>query len=737
MLGVSRNKVIVYINGVLIDPISVSVTSTRNALSNFTIDVPGIPEWDILPARSPVAVFYADDVSNKWRLLVEGEYIAYNKVKTASGQRSVSLRCRSLHGCFEHATNLSVGSLACQPNTTDTARQLELIANGRVIAPTGTNTLDVPTTAGLLALAAKGSATVSVFFPELVRYVLSQMPVEAYYLYERRLAEKMFSLFDVEIQQTIDVRRLNILAENIRQQGYDDGATLMALLNRYESMFMYQHIPVLAPPIYGKSKDIDSAAQRIRNTGAPGVSDARIPELLFTPYLYDVIPPACNVIFQDQIQVLNRGEDFSATPTRVITTLTTAVGQNSPKVHMANNVTGSFDAATDLVAAYPGNNPGRGASHCVLSGDEMNRGVIAHPISIPLETVLGNNAAPETSWENFFSQATRHYFSVVTGEYKTAQLTCVYLPMLVPGVTCLVEDLTGPFHGYIESVTHILSNDSAPQTVVDISHVRPAIIRDGVNMTPPLPIWLNAAFRPAGIGGTAISTATNTIDTNGTWAQLFGVNAVDLVGGGKPHAAMVPESTITVGILDSVKMPGGVRSDSDPNAYTEQHVDMDKLASKVVPVYTFDKDAQFKGISENTIADTLRKSADPNLAMRAYNWRPGVSLSQYVNFHALAVTGLGEAIDAVNSETGGQPPETLFNVSDLNKDGTPFFSAPIRAVFQGTYGIDKKTLEVTTNGADHYGAYKLDTVNGKRYNPTRQLSMLTIKDAINRRITKS
>jgi hypothetical protein len=119
--------------------------------------------------------------------------------------------------------------------------------------------------------------------------------------------------------------------------------------------------------------------------------------------------------------------------------------------------------------------------------------------------------------------------------------------------------------------------------------------------------------------------------------------------------------------------------------------------------------------------------------MQAYNWRPGVSISQYIRFHGLLAPAKGLDIDGVNTWV---PPDLLFDRATLEKGGHPYFSAPIRMKFVGSESISPQG-KLNVVSAREYGSYQLETVDGKIYNPARQRAMLTIKEALERRITKS
>jgi hypothetical protein len=147
---------------------------------------------------------------------------------------------------------------------------------------------------------------------------------------------------------------------------------------------------------------------------------------------------------------------------------------------------------------------------------------------------------------------------------------------------------------------------------------------------------------------------------------------------------------------------------------------MDVIASKVIPVPVYDETLSSITFSSGTIADNLRMSSDPATALAAYNWRPGVSFTQYTKFHNLKVTAVQDVYT-----NGYTPPATLFDEGSISVDGTPIFSSPVKLTFTG-------------NANSKYGVVELarGEKTGAFYNPVGQRAALLAAAAINRRITR-
>jgi hypothetical protein len=118
--------------------------------------------------------------------------------------------------------------------------------------------------------------------------------------------------------------------------------------------------------------------------------------------------------------------------------------------------------------------------------------------------------------------------------------------------------------------------------------------------------------------------------------------------------------------------------------------------------------------------------------MAKYNWRPGVSISAYAEFHGLK---LSNPTDADNGLL--EPPDYLFESPDRGK---AIFSAPHGLEFSCPSKDQADTifgLDVDLDVVDQAGLYKLVPYNGQRIDPARQLVMVAIANALKRGVTRS
>lgn len=704
MSQVFPHRVVVYINGVRVFPISVSVNAARNQFLSFSVDVPGIPEWALLQPRSHAAVFFVDPVSLTWRFMCEGELMATQRTKDQAGSRTRTLQFRGLHGVLDTANYMSSGAALAAPLETG----LPAVANGHNLFPSCSQsqaTAHLSATTLLSNVATDNLA--SEYFLKIVKYTMLQLPVEAYYYHARQLNQKSFALQDTQISKIVDAALFQQMAEvGINDTKLTMDTPVAQLLTYYERILYYQHTPVLAPPKYNLAKDY-----------------ATIPELLHLPQIYTVVPPACNVIFQDQIVNLVESDNYATQPTRVV--LQTRLGQtNQPSFHVANSPRRAFNIGA-VTETYAGT-PGTFATHGILSRDEFERGVI--PRYLPYDVmrkVQPNNVQQNsnTNLEDYLSQVARQAYVEAVGEQQPATLACTFLPYLQPGAPALVEDYSGPFHAFVESVTHILPSSSPPQTVVNLTFAKPAYVRNSEGDKTPQPVWLNDYFRPAGFH-------TGVVDSAGaipTWERLLGKSLYS--ADGEQLSALAPKKTIQ----KATKKTGLVTTTFSSKYDADEVVDRDVLAAYVLPIPHYNDSWQVIDAIEESVAEKLRKQADVPSAMYQYNYRPGVNLSSYLVFHKLRAKE-----DATIDNGLNDPPEYVFANP---KEGRALFCSPMGLEYvcptSGVLATFSLSPDIDS-GAKALGVYNLVAdATGKRIDSGKQEVMLAIANGLKRQITRS
>ena len=656
-------SVVVYINGTRFFPRGVSVSANVGELLSFTVDVTPVAEWAILPPRSHVVVFFVDPVTESWRMLCEGEFVGFTRSKNQQGQRSRTLMCRGLHGYVEQAKYLNVAGLL--NNTASVTGSLVDIkaradANGSAVSTSpASDAYDAPVGLTNILLATTGlSASPNQMVAAVLKGMTEQTNVEAVYAVARKVYQKWYSITDTSITRWVDSMRFVDLAQNgFNFGGLNAETTIGEVMRTYLSLLSYRPVPLLAPPYYAPS-DVPSA-----DTSTTVIS----PELMFLPTLYNTIPPACNVIYNDQITHLDGTVDYRASCTRVVGQVSSLLLQSSanlPLFYMANNNQG-----VDTVAESSTLTDAHMVTHGALSTHERDMGIITSYVPLTVEKTLPvlSNAAAKTGvvtdsgeiLNKYFKMAVRTAYDATQGESKVVSVGTIFLPYLAAGFTCLIEDGDTPILGYIESITHVLPQGAAPTTNLVVSQVHECFVRDGQTRTAPMAVSINAAFAPSRVAD--------------TYTKLFGTNN-DQVGGA--IATMVPPAAF---IKESVE---------DPNDETSAsyQVNMDKLASQVVAVPRYANDGTVTLAYSTPHADRLRTASTGNLTQTLYNaqYRAGMSLSDYMIAHDVIPNGVDpDTID--DASTPGHLPPAQLTTPDPAR-GNPLFAAPNAIVAHGPGG---------------------------------------------------
>jgi hypothetical protein len=294
-------------------------------------------------------------------------------------------------------------------------------------------------------------------------------------------------------------------------------------------------------------------------------------------------------------------------------------------------------------------------------------------------------------------EAVKHHLAMARGRPRTASLSCVFLPYLIPGFPCLIEDSTGPFFGIIASIQHSMPCNGLPSTVVEISFVRECYQLGGMDRTPPLPIWLNSLFTPQQI--------------TATYQNYLGLdNEFDPTANTITRTAMVSQADITAQTGQASGQAGVA-----PNC------NMDALASLVVPVPLYPADLGGpQTMSTGTYAEAFRKlpAEIRDLAFLQYQYRIGMDIIQYCSFHGLVPPSSSATL--VNGQLNILP-NNLFGATGTSvATGNPLF-----AYAQG--------LQFTPTPSP--GGYGYWNAVGNPFMPDRQNAALVIQQAIAKRIT--
>lgn len=738
-------RVVCYINGLRFDPRSVCYFATAGQLESFQIDVPAVPEWDILPVRSHCVVFFTDPVTRSWRMLCEGEYVETQKSKQGIGTRNRTLIFRSLLGYWESANYVSLMSTSNTSN--DSGSPIDTMvtawANGQRLPyeKQGENAEELMDLRQVINTGVKPETKVSTFIPTIVRTVTLQTPVETYYMYNRKIENKFHAMEDDNIESIINYKMFMSLADGSNMFGYGGSTTLQNLIRIYEDYTMYIHTSIPSPHVF--------------TAGGRAANEMKLMANVFIPHLYSVIPPACNVIFYDQIQVLSWGRSLISEPTRVIASTLTplTMGTPAPFMYMINS---EQNVSSFMTAMRKAKTAPVGMSHDFLTEEELLKGVVPSFASIGFEkfrlskedanAAANRGESPQDRMDFYIQEAVKHQYILERGKMRTCQLTCSFLPYVVPGFPCLIEDTTGSFFGLVQSVQHTLPCTGTPSTTVTVTHVREAYVQQGVNRSGPFPRWLNSAFHPANI--------------TQTYKELLGLDNWNGLGSmrGDGVAAMVPEQSIVedtfgkdaavrlmnpdfVGDAEADSTYGESKQDRQARIQAEENksadltvppqANLDELARKVVQVPTYSADLSKKindGSSDDYIAKRLRAMPQPDFAFLSFQYRNGTGISQYNTFHGLATTL--RDMDSYEASILEDLDADGFSGIRKKAKGHPLFSHPERLEFLGVPALAQQTP--TSRPVNLYGVYQSA---GEAFLPLRQNATIVIKEAVDKMIT--
>lgn len=688
--------VVCYINGVRFDPGAVSVTATDGGLINFSVDVPAVAEWDLLPPRSHAAIFYADPVTNVWRFFVEGEYTGYSKHKSANGSRRRTLMFRGLHAMWESV------KLVSMLGSTNPGVLTAVLANGQnVNCGQNSNLAAASLDAFVLKAIGDGTTNLSVVLLKLANAFVEQSAVDSFYHFARALDKKMFTLEDPEIQKLVSTKLFTHLVRN-SITNTDAGETLSDVLSMIENMALYHRVPVLNPPKITTQLG-SSSANEFDRSDSMNQDGTFIPELFFLPNLLNAIPPACNVIFRSQITDIDVTRSFLSEPTRVIGQVTSGLADTklpafvlATSTEFSEYVAGQTFDPRNASMDTTNNGPSTVISHGFISPEELYKGVIPRTISnITIEDTLakvesskpgvtatssGYAGIPANSIPTYMMACMRYHFDLARSAARSVQVNCAFLPYVAVGFPCLVEDSTGPFWGTITSVTHNIGAGMPPGTTLLVSNMREAYYIPNRVRHAPMPRWVNSAFWPNNI--------------NKTYAQLLGTNLPIVAfpgaagGGQSPHAAMMPQELI--------------KATGTPDAeFASQQVNLDELAQTVLRMPSYDESGLYAQTLDGavTLADMMfTQTGDYQKAMLRYQFRPGVTLKEYADFHGLdGVQGLNAEVNRNTDQDSTFANALPDNLVKNTAIGNALFGAPSKLEFTGNKNPGASQ--------DQYGAY--------------------------------
>lgn len=312
----------------------------------------------------------------------------------------------------------------------------------------------------------------------------------------------------------------------------------------YSVMSLIFHDFVSVPfPAYIKPSTVDSngvvtnpASQKITEAEKTSSIGRTLSSFLFIPDCYSLPPPACNIIFPNQMQGYTFMDDFQTTPTRYAfrasMPLMTGAGNTTPqyptqffpdafsdymfkgKTATPAEIASQLGPSTLLTDSKTGNayanisysdvsKSAVGISFSptlresdYLSNEESIKGIYADMDTfLPGYTALIKNASSEARTTFIQGIGAYLYFKKrFSARQSSAEL--IFNPFLVPGFTALFLDDSEAgqsFLAKLQSVTHVVTNEGS-MTQVDLAYCRDFDEVDeltGASGEPPAPPWFD------------------------------------------------------------------------------------------------------------------------------------------------------------------------------------------------------------------------------------------------------
>lgn len=449
-----------------------------SAQSYFNIEIPPINEVnELLPGTYGLIAFKRFGAADKWHLLCEGVYMGPNYSKQGTA-RSLRLKFRDLQWFPENTPFYSIMEAEDKNETMNFGLTIQAFVGDVRREERGPGEVRIlPTAAKATSrftfLQALMKDTQEDYSPlgDMIDSLFSELERGNKFISEHA---KSFKINGNRVKAIENKKMAEVYVPSLLEMSFE--MILMetgALTSVMEIILMLmQHVHYDLMPIPGLAED-ESGALR---------------SYVAKPHLALVVPPACNVIFPDELINFGYSIDYSLRPTRLWF-----------RGHMQE--TGSnygYFAPRELEEGIRALASGESLPETGgLTDEELMRGVnhqilrLPHAYTVPL--VLNN----EEEWGNYHSRFVDYTFHEMKYSSTPMSITTAFKPDLVPGFPILLLDQIIPMIGYCVNVAHSIDISSgAAFTSVTLSHVRPA-----TEEIPLLAGWYDSAqFHPENIG---------------------------------------------------------------------------------------------------------------------------------------------------------------------------------------------------------------------------------------------
>jgi len=500
----------VYISGVRMPVISVSITTAQRSVPRATIALPpdsrlyGIGRRDKVPVQifitdtftgngddilgRPPTETYKEDI-----LVFEGEIGSFAYHSTAIGKEFII----NAHGVMVFLDDISIKTLNTKDEHAGTIVKGEDFAS---LQATGTLTSALPGqlfTHGLFGNkkdpGVSGSSIIKYpfeFLENTIKYITGEAP---------KAPETAVGNFYKEYTND----RLNLGARIAPIPCFDDGEDFgekysdagFPILHALQTQAKYQMLDQMSQDAASSGTlnsfmniVVDLMEYELAHMNSPspvgteGTQDFRVPFMYLKPILYEALPPKCNVVYRAHCSSLSTQETVYQVPTRIRTE--DIYGSVASMSQGADAVLGRYQYCDYWPRDMPNTDSlpdNKEKINRTLLASETNTGPHLYTTQGPRWMSFTGQTVPKEEINAYSDTVRKHLLLLKIYESRQLNVTMPYNPFLTVGYPAVVydsEDTGFTFIGHLMTVEHSLSETSATTSAV-LTFVR--LIDDELN----------------------------------------------------------------------------------------------------------------------------------------------------------------------------------------------------------------------------------------------------------------
>ncbi len=328
-------KLKLYLEGIKVPVSRVQITEEINKAPTCSIVMPLDEKiLDLLP-RTTVHVFYKDSLiettnyKNEWILIFEGEVEGFN-VSRDNNARNITVACKHISGHWNHTTkeptnfenpfNAELTTKISGATSTDTNNGLvpkEVTESAEIVAAVDNkDILDIDTDEAKWVLEVSNNKLNLIDLKTAIAVALDNSEQKIGELMKKfahsygntnvgynifhtvyQMVRRFKSIDNSKIDSIIDLEKTRTMLRS-EVSNIDGGASLVDLMFMALDIFDYKLI-VPTAPTFNESNEVPES-------------------FLFAPTTTLFAPPACNIIFQDEILTSNFSKSMLSEPTRMV-----------------------------------------------------------------------------------------------------------------------------------------------------------------------------------------------------------------------------------------------------------------------------------------------------------------------------------------------------------------------------------------------------------------------------------